>query len=402
MSISKHALTKTLLSLAIASAFSTQSVANTSDQEIEALWQTVEQLQQQVAEASEWKAPNSLIHMAGYADVNYVMNESTGNSFQVGSFAPIFHYQYQDWVMLEAEVAFEVMEDGSTEVNMEYFTTDFFINDHAVLVMGKFLSPLGQFRQNIHPSWINKLPSAPNGFMHDQAAPNADVGFQVRGGFKLGSSINGNYAVYMGNGVAAEVNADEGEIEMIESPGMNIDGDRGKNYGGRFGIFHPDSKLEMGISWATGKISEMETSTTINPGATGTISSGSTVAFASETAFENARDWDFIGTDITWRFGGLDIRAEYVKQTIGALAVSAAPEKTDVSAYYAQAAYRFLPTKWEVVARTSQYDVGEMSMKKSTAGVNYIFASNIVAKLAYESNDGADNDRTLVQFAYGF
>ncbi len=387
MSISKHVLAKSLLSLAIAGTFSTPLLANTADQEIEALWQTVEQLQEQVAAAEEWKSPSSLIHMAGYADVNYVKTENTDGTFKVGAFAPIFHYQYRDLVMVESEIAFEVMEDGSTEVNMEYFTIDFIMNDNAILVMGKFLSPLGQFRQNIHPSWINKLPSAPAGFMHDQAAPNADVGFQVRGGFDMGAA-KANYAVYMGNGVAAEINATDGELEMIESPGMNNDGDGGKNYGGRFGLYYPTSKIDVGFSWASGKISEMEEDIT-----------------NQSLTFENARDWDFIGADATWHHGGLDIRGEYVKQTVGELAASAAPAKSEVSAYYAQIAYRFPHTKWETVARTSQYKIGEMTMDRSTFGVNYIFASNIIGKLAYESNSNDNNtaqDRALVQMAYGF
>ena len=381
MRISKHPLTKTLLSAAIAGAIPMQAMAASSDQEIEALWQTIESLQQQINAAQEWKDPNSLIHMAGYADVNYVNSDEEDGAFKAGTFAPIFHYQYRDLVMLEAEIAFETMDDGSTEANMEYFTTDFFLNDNAILVMGKFLSPLGQFRQNFHPSWINKLPSAPVGFGHDQAAPNADVGVQLRGGFDMGAA-KANYAVYAGNGVAAEVNGTEGEIEMVESPGLNAGGKRGKNVGGRFGMYYPSQKLEVGVSFASGKISEME-------------------ADGETLVFDNKRDWGFVGADVTWHSGGLDIRAEYVKQSIGELATSAAPEKTDISGAYVQAAYRFPSTKWEVAARSSEYKLGDISMKRSSMGINYIFTSNVVAKLAFENNNYMSN-RTLMQLGYGF
>ena len=381
MSIFKPALKKTILSIATGCVLSTPAMATSTDEEIQALWQTLDSMQEQLSSAEEWKSPNSLIHMAGYADVNYVNTDSDSGNFKTGAFAPIFHYQYRDLVMLESEIAFKVTADGETEVDMEYFTVDFFMGDNAALVMGKFLSPLGQFRQNLHPSWINKLPSAPIGFGHDQASPNSDVGIQVRGGFKL-SFADANYAVYTGNGVASELNASGNEIEMIESPGYNVDGDRKKNYGGRFGLFFPSSKVDFGLSWASGKLSEVESG-----------------------IYTNTRDWDFIGADFTWHLGGLDLRGEYAKQTVGALATSTAPEKADFEAYYAQIAYRFALSKWEIVARTSQYTIPETTMNRTSAGINYIFASNIIAKLAYETNDddiAPVDDKMLVQLAYGF
>ncbi len=376
MSISKHALAKTLLSLAIASAFPAQLLASSADDEIDALWQTVEQLSQQVAEANEWKAPNTLIHMAGYADVNFISTD-TENSFATGSFAPIFHYQVQDRVMMGAELAFTVDDMGETEVEMEYFTIDYFLNDYSTLVMGKFLSPLGQFRQNIHPTWINKLPSAPQGFGHGGAAPLADVGMQVRGGFNMGSSINANYAAYIGNGVAAEM--DVNDLEEAHSPGFNADADGSKNGGGRFGMYMPSSKLDLGLSWATGKAAEM-------PG------------------FTEKRDWDFIGADFTWHLGGFDLRGEYVDQSFGAR-TDGSSEKADFDAYYVQAAYRFPASKWEIVARTSTYNNPDDTLDRITAGVNYLFTSSVIAKLGFESNDnnaGTAGDRILVQMAYGF
>jgi len=395
MRIFKHPLTKTLLSLAIASVIPMQATAASTDQEIDALWKTIDDLQQQIAAAEEWKTPNSLIHMSGFGSAGYVKPEDQSGTFVTGSFSPILHYQYRDLLMLEAELEFQTTEAGETESGMEYFTLDLFLNDYATLVMGKFLSPLGNFRQNIHPSWINKLPSAPIGFGHDQAAPNADLGFQLRGGFKL-SFADANYAIYMGNGVAAELNENGDGVEMVESPGIGIDGDGKKNYGGRFGLFYPELKLELGFSWASGKIPEREISTTIDIDPITSVAETNT-----SIAYENLRDWDFIGMDLGYRIDGLNIKAEYVQQEIGALAASNAAEKQTFSAHYIQAAYRFLPTKWEIVVRNSQYKTPEDTMERTSVGVNYIFASNIVAKLALENNDQSAN-RTLLQLAYGF
>jgi hypothetical protein len=173
----------------------------------------VQLIKQDVASTSDWLLPDTLIHMSGYADVGYIETESTDGSFNVGTFAPIFHFQYRDLVMLEAELEIEINADGETETNLEYLTIDWFVNDYMILVGGKFLSPIGQFRQNLHPSWINKLPSAPPGFGHDGAAPVSDVGFQVRGGFPVGG-IRTNYAIYISNGPELMSEFEDGEFEV--------------------------------------------------------------------------------------------------------------------------------------------------------------------------------------------
>lgn len=126
-------------------------------------------------------------------------NDDDG-SFTVGQFAPIFHFQYRDLVMLEAELEFEVEDNGSTNTALEYLTIDWLMNDYATLVAGKFLSPIGQFRQNLHPTWVNKMASAPPGFGHDGAAPVSDLGVQIRGGYPIGN-VRTNYAFFISNGL---------------------------------------------------------------------------------------------------------------------------------------------------------------------------------------------------------
>jgi len=361
-----------------------------ADTELDKLKAEVENLKQEVASAAEWKTPRTLVHMAGYADVTYADAESAPGGFSSARFAPIFHYQIDELVMLEAELELSTTTTGESEVALEYLTIDWFMNDHAALVAGKFLSPLGQFRQNLHPSWINKMASAPVGFGHDEAAPNADMGLQVRGGFAY-DSMSLNYAVFVGNGPTAE--ADGGEFEMIETPGLAGNSDDTRVGGGRLGLLFPDQKLEVGFSAATGDI-DIRTS----------------IDGDGNPVYEGVkRDYSVLGADLAWRPGNFDVRAEYIQQSIGEAAASSVPEKADWTAWYAQVAYRFLPGKWEVVARYSDYDTPgvEADRVQLAGGVNYVFESNFVAKLNYESNDNpndgeeADN-RVLVQLAYGF
>jgi hypothetical protein len=364
------------------------STSATAASELEKLRSEVNALNAKAQEWEEWKAPKTLVHLAGYADVGYADTEDQAGSFNVGTFSPIFHYQFSDIVMLEAELEFGIDEAGKSEVGVDYLTIDYFMNDYVALIMGKFLSPLGQFRQNLHPSWINKMASAPVGFGHDQAAPNAEVGLMLKGGFPTGNGSS-NYALYVGNGPTLELEAPD-EIEMIETPGLNKDGEGKKVVGGRYGLFFPDQQLDIGLSAATGE-------TSMRTGASGSY------------AYETGRSYDALGFDFAWRVIGLDLRGEYIKQEVGDQATSVAPTGGEWVAWYLQAAYKFNNSNWEAALRYSEYDTPHASedRNQSAIGVNYVFSGNFVAKLNYEVNENPNagqtaSDRTLVQLAYGF
>jgi len=354
-------------------------------------------LKKDIDVAAEWRTPNSLIHLAGYTDVGYVNGDNDDGSFNTGRFSPIFHFQYRDIVMLESELELELSPDGETEIAMEYLTLDYFINDHVTLVGGLFLSPIGQFRQNLHPSWINKLPSAPPGFGHDGAAPTSDVGIQFRGAFPLGG-MRSNYAVYVGNGPELNSVFEGGEFELegIEAEGFGTDGDGEKVFGGRFAIL-PISSLEIGVSGATGKA----TVTGLEDDATGEI---------TEIEGETARDYDVIGADFSWTRKDLSIRGEYVRSKIGEIATGlTASGGGEWTSWYSQAAWRFPLTKFEAVLRYTDFDSPHAShdQQQWALGLNYLITNNFIAKGAYEFNDGIEgsivnSDRLMLQLAYGF
>lgn len=350
----------------------------------------VDILNQQAVEWEGWKAPKTLIHLAGFADVSYTDKQGETGSFGIGTFSPIFHYQFADRFMLEGELEFNVDEAGKSEAGIDYLTIDWFVNDYVAVVAGKFLSPLGQFRQNIHPSWINKLASAPIGFGHDKAAPNAEIGVMLRGGYLFDTNNSMNYAVYIGNGPTLEPNGAGNEIEMIETPGLAADGDGKKVIGGRFGMFYPDAKFEYGLSYATGEIS-------LRTGSSGSYS------------YDATRAYDVVGADFNWRPAGLNIRGEYIQQKVGAQVLSNAPDSGKWAAWYLQASYQFTGSKWEAVLRLGEYDTPENStdVEQATLGVNYLFETNIVGKVSYEINDNPNAgltaaNRLIVQLAYGF
>lgn len=425
MKIKKSAKTVMLVVTTLVTTFAATAAASTSvvaKPSVEELAERLEQMQQEmdqlkkqletraskeevqivkkdVATASEWLQPDTLIHMAGYADVGYTDSEAADGSFNVGNFSPIFHFQYRDLVMLESELEIVVGDDGETETALEYLTIDWFVNDYLVFVGGKFLSPIGQFRQNLHPSWINKLTSAPPGFGHDGAAPVSDVGFQLRGGIPIGGTRS-NFAFYISNGpeLVTEMEEEDGEIEFeldgVEAEGFGADGDGEKVIGGRLG-FIPGAGFELGISAASGKA----TVTSIHQGDSSLLDA------------EAARDYDVIGADFSWQHQAFSLRGEYVETEVGAdtgggIAASAG---ATWETWYTQASYRIAQTKWELVTRYADFDSPHSSQDQQqwAIGTNYLFANNVVGKLSYEFNDGesgsdADKDRFLLQMAYGF
>lgn len=343
-------------------------------------------LRQEVAKAqSEWKDVGSTKHFAGYADVGYTDAKNGRGLFDLARFNPAFHYQYQDLVLLDAELEIAAKEDGETETMLEFSTITLLVHDYAAVYGGKFNSGIGQFRQNLHPGWINKLPSTPVGFGEEgPAAPTSELGAGVRGGLPLGS-MRATYDVWVGNGPQLELNAAGDEIEIIKSTGFTSDPDGKKVFGGRVALL-PLPKLELGLSAARGKVAVV----------TGGIA-------------EAARDYDVFGADVAYQWKSLDLRGEYVEQKVGGQAASVAPEGGKWKAWYLQAAYRLAPTKWEGVVRYGDLKTphADQSQEQWALGLNYWFAPNLAGKISYEFNKGlagqpTDDNRWLLQAAYGF
>ncbi len=365
----------------------------------------VQKLRSEVADVaesqSEWTNTASSVHLAGFGSIGYTDNEDANGSFNRVSVSPIFHYQYKDLMMLEAELELANTADGETTLDMEYASLDLFLNDYMTLVAGKFLSPIGQFRQNYHPSWINKLPMAPPGFGHGGAAPVSETGLELRGGFPLGD-MRANYAIYVSNGPVLHAADEDGvgvgddpEIEEVAAEGMTSDPDGNKVWGGRLGLI-PMPGLEIGLSAATGKVAVVQLEDTVAETVTGVTG-------------DPARDYDVLGFDFKWGWKNLDLRGEYVQTKVAAAAGSVAGEGGKWTTWYTQAAYKFPGSNIEGVLRYGDLDSPHVNEDKTqwAFGVNYLFAPNVIAKVAYEMNSGqagqpADKDSLMLQLAYGF
>ncbi len=327
----------------------------------------------------------SVTHLSGYASADYVSVEDGPSAF-VANFNPMFHFLYDNKILWEAELEVEVEENGDTAIGLEYTTVDWFVTDNLTLIAGKFLSPIGTFRQNLHPSWINKLPSAPPGFGHDGAAPISEVGLQLRGVAPMGNSRL-NYAFYLGNG--PKIEGEDGEIHAVEAEGFASDPDDEKVFGGRI-AFLPMPSLELAISGASGDVAVVEDDGTDIEG-------------------DPKRGYQVLGFDASYQWNNLDLRGEYVKQEVDPNPLSVAPEGGEWETWYAQAAYKFADGKWEGVARYTDFQSphADDTQEQWAFGVNYLIAPSAMLKFGYESNKGepgelTDADRWIIQIAYGY
>lgn len=350
--------------------------------------------------ASLADAPDRSLHFAGYADAGMAISEGegeTGTTFTSGTFNPALSVQYRNFLLFESEGEVATDQNGNTEFGLEFAQFDLLLHDNATLVIGKYLSPVGQYQERLHPSWINRLADAPAGFGHGGVQPTAEVGVQVRGGVPLGGARI-TYALAVGNGPRLD---GAGEV-MSEGFGGDDNGD--KAISGRFG-FLPLPYLEFGASMLRAKVRGMDAAGGGPP----------------------ATDVDYAlwGLDAAYTRGPWDVRSEYLRGerdpvTAG---MDMFPRLT-MTAWYAQIAYQLsgltqnpMLGNFEPVVRYGEYQVsGLEALEREAAeerwdfGLNYWLAPSMVLHSAVQRRDFTgrpegerDKDtRVLLKFAYGF
>lgn len=376
-----------LLLAAMAAAGAEADDNQTLRAELDALSARLDQLSR---EATTPDRASSKWHLSGYMDAGLLITDvdTEEDSFVSGHFNPAFHFQFRDIVFFESELEIETEEDGSTNVALEYSAINLILGDRATLVVGKWLSPVGQFQERLHPSWINKMASAPVGFGHGGIQPLSDVGVQLRGTIPVG----GTYFTY----VAAVGNGPQGGHHGLELEGFSQDNNSNKAVSGRLAYFLMP-QLEIGISYMSAKAPGEEAEA-------GPVTEG---------------DFDLYGVDVAYTKGNWDARAEYLNAELGSffgrvshsdVSTSLIPS-TDWTAWYAQLAYRISDTKLEPVIRFGELEVDGFfegdGESRVDAGLNYWIAPSAVLRADVQRREfdepGAD-DETLIQlqFAYGF
>ncbi len=349
-------------------------------------------------------SPDSKWAVTGYASASFeAVSGQTTDSFGLGSYSPIFHYRFKDWIMFEAELEAVTNDFGETEIDLEYAQINLMLSDNATLVVGKFLSPIGAFQERLHPAWINKSVDRPAGLSHHGVAPGSDMGVMIRGGVPVSNDLTFQYSFAVGNGPQfdpgpqTDTDFDPAVESEIALEGFGADNDKNKSLAGRVSLLHKSS-VEIGFSYETASIS------------------GPEVTDATMTRVADYRLW---GADASYTKGPWDVRFEYMHSRATPTAGIDMRERT-FEAWYTQAAYRMsgvtedpILGKFEPVVRYGEYRarIGGalmgVSEKRWNGGVNYWLAPSIVVKAHVERRNyflasTPDETRYQLQFAYGF
>jgi len=364
------------------------------------------------------------VAFAGYGDVTFIDPEGGNSAFQT-KLVPIALVQLNENIHIEAEVELSIDEDGETETELEYADIHYFLTDTTTVTAGKFLLPFGQFGPNLHPSWINKLPSVPviygghdgNGIATPLLPVLSDIGvaFQKTHVFKNGSRlffdafvVNGPAGGHeeveedvheedaedelddheedlgsdslVGENVAVEEDHDDElfpEVDLEATAGDNNDD---KAFGGRVAYaWLPE--IEVGLSYYQGAYDD-----------TGSL------------------DLTAYGADLNYISSYFSVRGEYIATETEGFNEGGEKDVYDRDGWYLQGSLFLKKTgidflaPAELVAQWSEVNKIDGS-ERWALGVNYWLTPSVPLKLSVDEtklDSGEDQTRVIVQIAYGF
>lgn len=335
---------------------------------------------------------SSRFMISGYGTTGLTDMQNGRTAFDV-NFNPGFHFRMTHKLHLNAELEMGFESNGDRErefeIGLDFAQFDYLATDWLVVSGGQFLTPYNTFGPRLHPTWINKLSSAPpiygghgghgmGGFIPILKT----IGAMASGGTALwNDDAKLNYAFFVGNGATGEdeLSPAPDEDELLDMEFNNTpDLDDGVMFGGRLG-FLPIRNLELGVSYTTSDPDDVR--------------------------------FHLVGVDAWYSYEGFEFRGEFahLKRDKGSL-------KANVQGYWLQAAYRLhrlFPerrglrgrmNRLEPVVRWGQVlDFSEKNRDQVVIGLNYWLFESAPLKFSYEFNDGAvDDNRLLINFAYGF
>ncbi len=329
--------------------------------------------------------PTNEVVLTGYGTVGWAgrTKGDKANAF-TASVSPVFLWQFQDRVLFEAEFEF-ALQEGVTETGLEYAQIDFIASDNVVLVAGKFLLPFGIFGPELHPTWINKFPTAPPLYGHHVSEFGAepllpilaDVGVAGQLALTSGRARFG-FNAYASNGPAT----DDAAVLLpeLELPASSSDNNTDKAFGGRVDFQLPPF-VRINVS-----------------------------AYNGDYDDQNTLDFTTWNVATVVRLAGVEFLGEYIQTR------QEVEELTGISTFkrhgfWAQAAYRI--GRWEPVVRWTQIFESDLNGVIQEEGawqagfaLDYWFGPSIAFMGGYEINRESgveiDNDRIVAHLAFGF
>jgi hypothetical protein len=335
-----------------------------------------------------WHGSDISALIVGGATAGYSKSFGGSNSFNLLDLNPVLLFSYKDLILMRSALNFAINDQGGTDVSLDNVNLNLFINDYMIFGIGKFDSAIGSFIQNLSPSWVNRLPDSPVGFSSDQAAPQSEIGVQLRGGLPLIADINANYILFIANGPQGMVDTTNGIIDHVSTDGFT---NNNGNFitGGRIGIL-PIPELEIGISGAIGKLALIDMAD-------------------NTTLLQKGRNYNVIGIDAAYKWTNWDLKAEFIEQHVPSQKNSIVTQAESWKAWYLQMAYRIPKTNFEPVLRYGKYTTSVQSQyqRQLAFGLDYWLTPSIAAQAAYELNYAQENtgnnaNSFLIQLVFGY
>lgn len=335
----------------------------------------------------------------GYGSATYdaTVVDEYPNDF-TASVSPIMLFNMGGDVLFETELEFGLSGETTT-TTLEYAQIDYLGFENVVIVAGKFLIPFGVFGERLHPTWINKLPTAPllYGHGHGGVAEGSllpvlsDAGVMARYSQPLGSGWGLMLSAYVTQGptLVEEGVADDGhdddhgggggsEGSIAPSVGFGVafsDNNKNKMFGGRLGLVK-GANFEVTAS-----------------------------AFHAMYDKGNYLSYNAHAVSMMYRTGGFELIGEGVHLEQEFQLDETFPTLI-TSGYYVQLARRV--GRWEPIVRWSKLRDGTIDgedvqdgVSALAIGLDYWIDATIPVKLAYEYRQNQD-DRVLLQWAFGF
>ena len=339
----------------------------------------------------------SIFLVGGYGTTTYeaAATKAFPNDFRA-SVSPVILYTMGRDVIFETELEFG-LSGAATTTTLEYAQIDYLGFEKVQIIAGKFLVPFGIFGERLHPTWINKLPSAPVlfGHAHGGVAESgllpimSDAGLMVRWAQPVGSTAMLDFSGYVTQGPRLAP-AQEDDHAGDEHDPTEPDDDHAPPVA--FGTSFTDNNTNKMVGARLGIVK-------------GSSFEAYVSGFHSMYDEDNFLDYTGGALSVEWRRAGFELRGEAVV-TSQEFVVDATFQELERSGYYAQISRRF--GSIEPVVRWG--DLADGTVGDETAneghheialGLDYWLRPTIPVKAAWEFHQGRD-DRIYLQWAYGF
>ena len=314
--------------------------------------------EQSSTESPIYKEPSPIPILTGYS--GFQATFQPGQQQLQPVIAPIILLPLGRRVLIEGEGEFEGEYTKTTgqpwvrhwSKGLEYLQANIFVNRDLTVVGGRFLTPFGIFNERLHPFWIKNVFINP---IVTALEMDSSTGGMLRGGIRLAPDLNINYAAFFS---AAST------LKWADAT---------RAAGGRFSIFLPNERLEIGTS------------------------------FKRQLQDEHFNTY---GADITWQAKKvpLDLRGEYVRNRLQG------------SGYWLEGAYRLRQVsfarpffrKSQAVVRMEQFfvpksatggegdsELPDVSTQRVLFGWNYYFTDALKIGASYGRSFSSERDHNL-------